>query len=95
MSPVGELEGGSVEPLLPSVTEFGVVEVTVDESTRLAQLEFVVVCGLTVSGQVLTLSASVYTDCMVKFSMLLGVSSVPLDKLPWQKYHPASLSFSC
>ena len=81
MSPVGELEGGSVEPLLPSVTEFGVVEVTVDKSsrTRLAQLEFVVVCATAEQ-----LGALVYSECMVKFSMLPGASSVPLDKLPWQ-----------
>lgn len=89
MSPAGELEGGSVGPLLLSVTEFGVVELTVDESSRrsLAQLGVLKVCALTVCalfGQVVTLSRLLYTDCKSNNSMLLGVSSVPLDKLPWQ-----------
>ena len=86
---VGKLVEESLEPL-PSVIEFGVVVLAVVEAI-LAQLGTLVDCAL--SGQV-TLTRE-YSDCGAKNSLLLGGSSVPLDKLPWQKYHPASLSFSC
>ena len=86
---VGKLVEESLEPL-PSVIEFGVLAVI---EAILAQLGTLVDCAL--SGQVEALRALVYSDCVDKNSLLLGVSSVPLDKLPRQKYHPASLSFSC
>ena len=91
MLAVGELEGGAVPLLLP-VARSGDVVLTVVESS-LPQLATVVVCA---SEQVEPLTRLwVYSDCVAKNSLLLGGSSVPLDKLPWQKYHPASLSFKC
>ena len=88
---VGKLVEESLEPL-PSVIEFGVVVLAVVEAI-LAQLGTLVDCAL--SGQVEALRALAYSDCVDKNSLLLGVSSVPLDKFPRQKYHPASLSFRC
>ena len=92
---MGKLEVGSVEPRLPPVARFGVVVLTVLEVSLaiLAQLGTLVDCAL--SGQVEALRALVYSDCVDKNSLLLGVSNVPLDKFPRQKYHPASLSFRC
>lgn len=84
---VGKLVAESVD-LLPSVIEFGVVVLAVVEAI-LAQLEPMADC--TLPGQVVAL---VYSDCTAKNSLLLGVSSVPLDNSAWQKYHPASLSSS-
>ena len=77
---MGELEEGSPVPLLPSVigsgggvlTVLAVVELSIE---ILAQLRTLVVCAL--SGQVEALTT--YSDCMAKNSLLLGVSSVPLD----------------
>ena len=79
---VGKLEGGSIEPLLPSVARFGVVVPTVLEVSLaiLIQLGTLVDCGP--SGQVEALRAPVYSDCTARNSLLLGVSSVPFDKLP-------------
>ena len=93
---VGKLEGRSIEPLLPSVARFdGVVPTVLEVSLAiLAQLGTLVDCAL-YSGQVVTLRALVYLDCMARNSLLLGVSSVPLDNSAWQKYHPASPSFRC
>ena len=92
MSAVGELEGRSV-PLLLLVNGVGVVVPTVVESS-LPQLGTLVVCALSEQVEPLT-RLWVYSDCVAKNSSLLGGSSVPLDKLPRQKYHPASLSFKC
>ena len=88
---VGKLVAESVE-LLPSVIEFGIVVLAV-VGAILAQLLTLVDCVL--SRQVVALRAPVYSDCTARNSLLLGVSSVPLDNSAWQKYHPASLSSSC
>ena len=78
MLAVGELEGESV-PLLLLVARVGAVVPTVDESlVILAQMGTVVVCAL--SGQVeLRRGSVVYADSLSRYSLLLGVSSVPLD----------------
>ena len=75
---VDKLVAESVE-LLPSVIEFGVVVLAVVEAI-LVQLGTLV--DSAISGQVVALRALVYSDCTDKNSLLLGVSSVPLDKLP-------------
>ena len=75
---VGKLVVESVEPLSPSVIEFGVAVLEV----MLAQVGSLVDCVST--GQVVALRAPVYSDCTARNSLLLGMSSVPLDKLPWQ-----------
>ena len=75
---VDKLVAESVD-LLPSVIEFGVMVLAVVEAI-LAQLGTLVDCDP--SGQVVELRALVYSDCMARNSLLLGVSSVPLDKLP-------------
>ena len=82
---VGKLVAESVELLL-SVIEFGVVVLAVVEAI-LAQLGTVVVCAI--PWQVVALRAPMYSDCTARNSLLLGVSSVPLDNSAWQKYHPA------
>jgi len=92
VSSVGKVEGGSIEPLLLSVAAFGrvlpiVLAVVESSVTILAQLGNVLAC--TSSWQ---MDALRYRDCMSRNSLLLGVSSVPLDNSAWQKYHPASLS---
>ena len=80
MLAVGELEGGFV-PLLLSVARVGAVVLTVVELS-LAQLATVVVCA---PEQVEALTRLwEYSDHVAKNSLLLGGSSVPLDKLPWQ-----------
>ena len=75
---VGKLLAESVD-FLPSVIEFGVVVLAVVEAI-LIQLGTLV--DSAISGQVVALRAPVYSDCTDKNSLLLGVSSVPLDKLP-------------
>ena len=81
MSVVGELEGGSVEPPILPVARFGDMVLPVTESSVaiMAQLLTVVVCIVLGHSEAL-----VYSDCMAKNSLSLGVSSVPLDKLPRQ-----------
>ena len=78
---MGKLEVGSIEPLLPSVARFGVVVLTVLEVSLaiLAQLCAVVVnCAQSEQLGALT---TLYTDCISKKSLLLGVSSEPLDNM--------------
>lgn len=75
---VGKLVAESVD-LLPLVIEFGVMVLAVVEAI-LAQLS--TLADSAISGQVVALRATVYSDCMARNSLLLGVSSVPLDKLP-------------
>ena len=77
---MGKLEVGSIEPLLPSVARFGVVVLTVLEVSLaiLAQLCAVVVCA---KGEQLEALTTLYTDCISKKSLLLGVSSEPLDNM--------------
>ena len=80
---MGKLVVESVEPLLPSVIEFGVVVIefgVVVLEAMLAQVGSLVDCVST--GQVVALRAPVYSDCTAKNSLLLRMSSVPLDKLP-------------
>ena len=89
---VGKPEGGSIEPLLLSVAGFDGVVPTVlavveSSVTILAQLGTVLACAS--SWQ---MEARWNRDCTARNSLLLGVSSVPLDNSAWQKYHPASLS---
>ena len=73
---MGKLVVESVEPLSASVIEFGVAVL----EAMLAQVGSLVDCAST--GKVVVLRAPVYSDCTARNSLLLRMSSVPLDKLP-------------